>query len=183
MSANKGKRRPYWVGVIILVAIFWAVTIINFLTGYSFLQLALVPRTFNGLIGILTAPFLHAGFSHLTANTISFAVLGALVGLNGRWAFWETTIFIIFVSGAGLWLVGRPSYHLGASGLVFGYFGYLVMRGLVQKKITALLVAAAVVFAYGGLIWGILPTSSHVSWEGHLCGFVAGIIAARFEGA
>lgn len=166
----------------ILTALFWAVMMFNFLTGFPFLHLALKPRTIQGLWGILCGPFLHAGFSHLAANSITFAVLGALVGIKGKRAFWETTIFIILVSGALLWMVGRPSYHLGASGLICGYFGYLVIRGLVQRKIVPLLITAGVVFAYGGLIWGLLPTQAHISWEGHLCGFLAGLVAARMEG-
>jgi membrane associated rhomboid family serine protease len=93
----------------------------------------------------------------------------------------RSSVLIVLAGGAGVWLIGRPAYHVGASALVFGYFGYLLARGLFDRRIQSLSIAALVVFAYGGLFWGLMPRVSFVSWEGHLCGFLAGIVAARVE--
>ena len=88
---------------------------------------------------------------------------------------------IVLGSGLGIWLVGRPAYHVGASALIFGYFGYLLANGLIKREVKSILLALVAVAAYGGLFWGLLPTVSYVSWEGHVCGFAAGILAARLE--
>jgi len=118
---------------------------------------------------------------HLAMNSLPIAILGGLVALSGKRPFVRTTLFIILVGGAALWIVGRTANHAGASGLVFGYFGYLSARGFFKKDIASIVVSAVTLFAYGGLLWGLAPTLSQVSWEGHLCGFFAGILAARIE--
>jgi membrane associated rhomboid family serine protease len=114
-------------------------------------------------------------------NTIPLAVLGGFVILQGRQIFFEISIIIILVSGTALWLFGRSSYHVGASGLIFGYFGYLVLRAWYDRSLKSSVIAFVTVFLYGGIIWGLLPTFSRISWEGHLFGLLAGILAARLE--
>ncbi len=167
--------------VIYLAATLWIVEAVNFMTGHALTTWGILPRTANGLVGIPLSPFIHGGIMHLFLNTGPLVVLGGLIILYGRRVFIETTLVIIFVGGVGLWIVGRPSYHVGASGLIFGYFGFLVARGIRQRSIGAILVSVITVFAYGGLVWGLLPTFSRVSWEGHLCGLLAGAAAAWFE--
>jgi len=154
---------------------------VNFLTGYELIRWGILPCTVTGLVGIPLCPFIHTGIVHLIFNTGPILILGGLICWRGKWIFLEVTFFIILVGGLGLWIIGRSSYHVGASGLIFGYFGYLVSRGIFKKSISSLIVSLITVFAYGGLIWGLLPTYYWISWEGHLCGFVAGIVAARFE--
>ncbi len=163
------------------IAILWVVEVINMLTGHHLNTYGILPRTLSGLIGIPTALFLHGGIFHLLLNTIPLAILGSLVVIHGRVVFWETTVLITLAGGGGVWLIGRPAYHIGASGLIFGYFGFLVSRGFVKKSIGSLFISMATIFIYGGLLWGVLPVSGHVSWEGHLCGLLAGILAARLE--
>jgi membrane associated rhomboid family serine protease len=90
-------------------------------------------------------------------------------------------VFIILMGGLGLWLVGRPAYHVGASALIFGYFGYLVAKGIFDRRMKSFLFAMVAIAAYGGLFWGLLPTVRYISWEGHACGFIAGIMAAWIE--
>jgi membrane associated rhomboid family serine protease len=106
-------------------------------------------------------------------------VLGTLVLLYGRKEFFSVTIAIMLLSGAAVWLIGRASYHVGASGLVFGYFGYLLAKGWYDRKFSSITIAIAVALLYGGMIWGIFPTNLYISWEAHLFGFLSGILIAK----
>jgi membrane associated rhomboid family serine protease len=161
----------------------WAVEMVNLVTNGALLGWGIRPRTLVGLWGIVFAPFLHANLAHLLANTIPFLVLGALVALRGLREFVVVTAVVMLVGGGGVWLFGRPfSDHIGASGLVFGYLGFLLARGFFERSLTAILLSLVTLFLYGGAIWGILPGSSRISWEGHLFGFLAGIVAARLLG-
>lgn len=164
-----------------LVAIMWIIEIINILFDHQLCRYGIFPRTSPGLVGIPFSPLLHAGVVHLLLNTGPLIVLGGLVAMSGRPSFIRSTVFIVLAGGTGIWLLGRPAYHVGASALIFGYFGYLVAKGIFDRRLRSFLVALLVVTAYGGLFWGMLPGISYVSWEGHLCGFVAGIMAAWVE--
>lgn len=165
--------------IIAFVILIWAVEVVNLLSGRSLLPFGIFPRTLQGLAGIPASPFLHANPIHAAANTLPLLVLGALVSLRGVRTWFIASLFIVFAGGAGVWLLGRPSYHVGASGLVFGYFGFLVARGWYERRLSSLAVAVLTVLLYGGLIFGILPTRWYVSWESHLFGLIAGILAAR----
>jgi len=173
------KRNLYWIlGFVVLI---WVIELINFSIGHRLSDWGILPRTLKGLRGIPLSPFLHASLIHVMMNTIPLAVLGGFVILHGRQMFFEVSIIIILVSGAALWLFGRSSYHVGASGLIFGYFGYLVLRAWYDRSLKSFIIAFVTVFLYGGIIWGLLPTFSRISWEGHLFGLLAGILAARLE--
>ena len=108
-----------------------------------------------------------------------FITLWGFVALQGTRIFLVVSLWIILLSGAALWLLGRSAYHIGASSVLFGYFGYLVARGWYERSVTALLVALLTLGLYGGIVWGVLPTRSYVSWEGHLFGLLAGVLVAR----
>ena len=163
------------------MALIWVIEFINFSMGHRLSDWGILPRTLKGLKGIPLSPFLHASLIHIMMNTIPLAVLGGFVILNGRQIFFEISIIIILVSGTALWLFGRSSYHVGASGLIFGYFGYLVLRAWYDRSLKSFIIAFVTVSLYGGIIWGMLPTFSRISWEGHLFGLLAGILAARLE--
>lgn len=138
------------------------------------------PHSFIGLRGIFLAPFLHGGLGHLIANTIPFLTLGWLVMLRETSDFFVVSIITMFVSGLGVWLTGSPySIHVGASGVIFGYFGFLLLRGYFERSFAAILFSLVVGFLYGGMIWGVLPIQYGISWQGHLFGFIGGAIAAR----
>ncbi|MBX3060289.1 MAG: rhomboid family intramembrane serine protease [Anaerolineae bacterium] len=142
------------------------------------------PRTTNGLLGILYAPFLHGGFGHLMANTMPILILGGLILISrGLKDFFVVTGLVMIVSGLGTWLIG-PSFsvHIGASGLVFGYFGFLLLMAYFERSCRAIVVAGVVLFVYGGLVWGILPRGDGISWQSHLFGLVGGILAAYLLG-
>jgi len=164
-----------------LVAIFWIITFVNeiFLRG-RLNALGILPLNPVGLRGILFAPFLHGGFYHVAANTVPFIVLGWLVMLRNISDFYFVSIIAALVGGLGTWLSGDPrSVHIGASGVIFGYFGYLLFRGYFERSFVAIAISLVIAVTYGSLIWGVLPTRSYISWEGHLFGFIGGIIAAK----
>ena len=165
--------------LLLFIAAIWVVEVVNLLSGHRLDAYGIVPRTVDGLKGIAFTPFLHGGVHHALSNTIPLLILGGFVALQGVRAFLGVSLLVIIVGGAGVWLAGRSAIHIGASGLVFGYFGYLVARGWYNRSIVSVLVALAVIVLYGGLIFQVLPTAGFVSWEGHLFGLLAGILAAR----
>lgn len=131
--------------------------------------------------GILFAPFIHGDFSHLIANTVPFLTLGWLVMLQRTSDFFTVTAWTMLVGGMGVWLLGAPrSVHIGASVLIFGYLGFLLLRGYFQRNVPSIFLSIVVALAYGSLIWGVLPSQPGISWQGHLFGFIGGAIAARY---
>ncbi len=180
MSATASKPMSPLKLIFGMVALLWALEAVDtILLGGSLDGLGLRPRTVSGLMGLVTAPFLHSGFGHLAANTAPFLVLGALVMMRGVRDFVSATVVITVVGGLGVWLFGRSATHIGASGLVFGYMGFLLLVGFLERSIIGILVAVVVGSVYGGMLWGVLPQRPCVSWEGHLFGFLAGVFAAR----
>jgi membrane associated rhomboid family serine protease len=136
------------------------------------------PRTMSGLWGILFAPLLHGGFTHLIANTVPFLTLGFLVMLRGLGTFIGVSLLIMVLGGLSVWIFGKPGLHIGASGVIFGYIGYLLARGYFERSFGSLAVAVIVAVLYGGALWGVLPGQPGISWEGHLFGFLAGVATA-----
>ncbi len=166
--------------VALLVALMWVVGMVNALVDYQLSEYGVVPRTVDGLIGIPLMPFLHGSFDHLVVNTLPAVVLGGLVAFQGSKKFLTATVFITLVGGGALWVVGRSAVHVGASGLIFGYFGYLIARAWYTRSLGAVLIAVVVAVVYGGILLGVLPFFQEgVSWEGHLTGLIAGALAAR----
>ncbi|MBA2449957.1 MAG: rhomboid family intramembrane serine protease [Chloroflexi bacterium] len=163
------------------IALIWALELVDLLLfGGSLDAFGIRPRTPSGLLGIIFAPFLHGGLPHLVANTVPFLTLGWLVMLRRTSDFFVVTLIAGLVGGLGVWLVGRPnSVHIGASGLVFGYLGYLLLRGYFERSVSAILLSIAVGLFYGGALWGLLPSQPGVSWQAHLFGFLGGGGAAR----
>ena len=162
--------------VIGLVAVLWVVGAVNLVLGGALERFGIRPREVSGLVGIPLAPFLHAGLLHLVSNTVPMLILGAMVAVRGVKSFWGCTAFVAVVGGLGVWLFGRPAYHVGASGVVFGYFGFLVAAGWFERKVVPVLLALVTIFLYSGVLWGLLPLSARVSWEGHLFGLLAGAL-------
>jgi membrane associated rhomboid family serine protease len=162
------------------VATIWVLEFVDVFLGGALNRYGILPRNLIGLRGILFAPFLHGNFAHLIANTIPFLTLGWFVMLRETSDFFVVTGITMLVSGLGVWLIGSSGLHIGASGVVFGYLGFLLARGYFERNIPSSLLSVIVGFLYGGAIWGVLPTQPGVSWEGHLFGFVGGVIAARF---
>lgn len=168
-----------------LLALFWSVELIDLfvLESYRLDQFGIAPRQIVGLRGIVFAPFLHGNLPHLMANTVPFLTLGWLVMLQETKDFWRVTGVTMLVGGTGVWLIGQPnSVHIGASILIFGYLGFLLFRGYFQRNAPSIAISILVSIFYGSFIWGVLPTQAGISWEGHLFGFIGGVIAARWIG-
>lgn len=176
------KLRPNLVLVLGAVAVLWVVEIANLLTGHELNAGGIVPRTLEGLRGIVFSPFLHANPAHLLVNTLPFLVLGGLVALQGRRVYLGVSLFVIAIGGFALWLFGRSGIHIGASGLILGYFGFLLARVWFERSIMSIVVALVTFLFYGGLVWTILPLDLYASWEGHLFGLLAGVLAAVIQG-
>jgi membrane associated rhomboid family serine protease len=174
----------------VVLIILWSVLLISFLLetilGVQLNSLGIRPRTLWGLTGIPLAPFLHSDKWHLFSNMTALLFLGLLMMvLEGRRCL-GMVLTIVFLGGLGTWLVGRGGdgngvamVHVGASGVVFGLMGYIFASGWVRRSVIYSGVSLIVLFFYGGVLWGMLPLVSGVSWEGHLCGFVAGIVSAN----
>lgn len=135
------------------------------------------PRTVDGLDGIIWAPLLHFGWQHLISNSLPLFVLGWLLLAGGIRQFIGVTAVVWIVAGAGTWLIGAPGFHVGASGVIFGWMVFLLLRGFAQRSIAQILVAVVLFFYWGGMLWGVLPGQPGISWEGHLFGALGGVLA------
>ncbi|AYJ50408.1 rhomboid family intramembrane serine protease [Rhodococcus sp. P1Y] len=176
-------KRPTWqsaakyVGGFVLLL--WVIEIVDVASGSRVEQAGITPRSVDGLWGILFAPVLHDDWAHLIANTIPVLVLGFLVLLSGIGRGLAATGIIWLVGGIGTWLIGGGIYnHIGASILIFGFIAYLLTRGIFARNLGQLAIGVVVFLVYGGALWGVLPSTPGISWEGHLSGAVGGVIAA-----
>ena len=163
--------------VITLLMAIWAVEILNIVMGHSLSGWGILPRSLGGLIGIPLAPFIHAGLWHAISNTVPIFILGGFMLSTGDKRFWHITVLIILFTGALVWLFARSSYHVGASGLVMGYFGALLARAYFERSVITIAIAVVTVVLYSGLLWGLLPLRSYISFESHFFGLLAGIAA------
>src|SRR6266850_3689664 len=182
MSAENPKNSPILkrlIPIVSLIAVCWAVFVLNNLILHGHLnQYGIRPRHIGGLPGIIWSPFLHASLQHVVANTVPLALLGAILCLRGRNEFGIVTVAGVVLSGGVTWLIGRNAYHIGASGLIFCFFGYLASLAFFNRNIPTLLLSVVCLLGYGGMLRGVLPTTAAVSWEGHLAGLMAGIALA-----
>jgi membrane associated rhomboid family serine protease len=174
------ERQAGVVGVGAMVAVQWVSEAVDTVANHRLDAYGVRPHVLVGLRGIVFAPFLHAGFAHLIGNTVPFAVLGVLIGIGGLRQLVSVTAIVALASGLGAWLFGSSNeVHIGSSGIVFGYLAYLLTRGFFARNVGQILVGVVVGVLYGGLLWGVLPTSRGVSWQGHLFGALGGLAAAR----
>lgn len=167
-----------------VLGVIWAVSLWGLFVQPELTRaLAVVPRSSSGLVGVLGMPFAHGSIEHLLANTMPLLVFGALLLGRGVAYFLKVSLVVMVVGGLALWLLGRETAHIGASGVVFGQFGFLVVRGLCERRLSSIAITVFVVLAYGGAIFGVLPQGERVSWEAHLFGLLAGVGAARLAWA
>jgi membrane associated rhomboid family serine protease len=174
------QRRAGFMLVLGMAALMWVEEIVDSATGGSLDQYGIQPREADGLIGIVTSPFLHAGFGHLISNTVPFVAMGLAIALAGLIRVLSVTVIVMLVGGLGTWLVApEHTNHIGASGVVFGYATYLLVRGFFDRSALELIMGLVV-----GAIWGTALLSSllpheGISWQGHLFGGIGGVVAAR----
>jgi membrane associated rhomboid family serine protease len=160
--------------VVLFVGAIWAVFFLS-LVFPTLDNFGVIPRRFIGLVGIPAMPFLHGSFTHLLSNTIPLVVLLILLA-GSRAESWQVVVDVVLVGGLLLWIFGRQAVHIGASGLISGLTAFLILSGFLEQRIVPLLIAVLVGFLYGGsLILGVIPHfGSNISWDGHLCGAIAG---------
>ncbi|AFM18466.1 putative membrane protein [Mycolicibacterium chubuense NBB4] len=192
LPANSPKRPPWVVGgltILSFVALLWIVEAFDTVSGHRLDENGIRPMETDGLVGILFAPLLHANWEHLIANTGPALVLGFLMTLAGLSRFLVATAIIWVVGGFGTWLIGNlgaPTYngmavetnHIGASSLIFGWLTFLIVFGFFTRKVWEIVVGVVVLLIYGSILLGVLPGTFGVSWQGHLCGAIAGVLAA-----
>ena len=192
MSINENTTRAFelkriWLALLptlIFVIILWLVTLVSQLSGinYDFSKLGILPRHLTGLKGVLFSPFIHASFSHLLSNTLPLLILFWCTFYFYREIAYRVIALSWVVCGLMTWIIGRDSYHVGASGLVFAMFSFLFFSGIFRRYTPLIAVSMLVAFIYGSTIWSIFPITEYVdadiSWEGHLSGVVGGLITA-----
>ena len=163
---------------LVFVALIVFVKLAENYLGYKGIKLGVFPRTLEGLLGIITAPLIHGDWKHLFNNALPLIVLGTSLRFFYKELSQEVFFWSWLMSGLWLWSIGRPSFHIGASGLVYALASFLFFSGLIRKHTRLMAVSLVVVFLYGSLIWGIFPIKTHISWEGHLSGGIAGVLLA-----
>ncbi|MDD3559502.1 MAG: rhomboid family intramembrane serine protease [Melioribacteraceae bacterium] len=161
---------------VIFVVLIWIIYLTGFLIDIPISIFGLKPGSLIGLTGILTSPLIHGSFDHLFSNTVPLLVLG-----YGLFSFYKTSslkvfFLIYFLSGITVWFIGRPSYHIGASGVIYGMASFIFFSGIIRRDKRAIALSLLTTFLYGGLIWGILPIERGISWEGHLTGGFWGFV-------
>ena len=163
---------------IFFLSIAWALFLMDEYLGYNLGKYGLIPRDFIGLRGIFTMHFLHGGLNHIWHNTLAFIVLNTFLFYFYRSISIKTFFTIFFFSGIMLWLIGRPTVHIGASMIIYGEFAFLFLSGIIRKNPILARVTLIVGLYYGSLVWYLFPVDAKISWDGHLSGFVIGLIAA-----
>lgn len=177
-------REPAWKAAALLtgafVVVLWVLEVFDAVTGNPLDSYGVRPRDEDGLVGVAVAPMLHFGFDHLISNTVPVLVLGFLTLATGIARGLLATAIIWVVGGLGVWVVAQPgSIHAGASILIFGWIVFLVVRGLLNRRPTEILIGVAVFLLYSSALLGVLPGQPGVSWQGHLFGAIGGFVAAR----
>ena len=177
------KRDPRRQGIELLlaiVAVMWIVEVINALDHYALdKDASLIPRDFPRIWAIFTSPFLHVSWQHLIDNTIPLLFMGLIIALAGASRVVLVTLIVIVVGGLGTWLIAPgDTQTVGASGLVFGYAAYLLTRGIFDRNPLEIVVGVIVAVIWGGALLSSLVPHTGVSWQGHLCGAIGGVVAA-----
>jgi len=169
--------------IAILILVMCAIQMVNVAMRMHLTRFGIIPRSIIGLRGILFGPLLHGSWGHLFANVGPLTVMLALLSFNKKRSLWSTTWAIWMTTGLAIWMVGRPgSIQIGASGLIYGLATFLITAALRGRDFFSAFIAFLVIVLYGGMVWGLLPVHPGVSWEGHLCGAIAGIVVASYSG-
>lgn len=165
---------------VLFLVIIWLVKVLEIAINTDLHFLGIYPKTLGGLKGIFFSPFIHGDFSHLIANTMPLLVLGGALFYFYRVVAIRVVIFSVLITGLWVWVVARPSFHIGASGVIYSLAAFLFTSGIIRKHPRLMAISLLVVFIYGGMVWGILPIKERVSWESHLMGMACGIMLAFY---
>lgn len=163
----------YPVFFVLLIAL---MHLVQFVFEISFAHFGIYPRSIKGLIGIFTSPLIHGSFNHLFNNSIPIIILGASLFYFYKEVAFKVSVWIYLMVGIWTWIYAREAYHIGASGLLYGLFSFLLVSGFIRRNKQLISLSFAVIFLYGSLVWGIFPIDVKISFEAHMWGFFAGII-------
>ena len=169
----------------IFLLLIWLVKIVEVIEGADWYHLGIFSGKISGLKGILFSPLIHSNFSHLVNNSIPFLVLLTAIFYFYQKVAWRVFFYSYLITGIMVWTLARPSYHIGASGLVYSFAAFLFVSGIIRRNINLMAISLLVIFLYGSMIWGIFPYLPDMSWESHLIGFTIGAVLAiifRHEG-
>jgi membrane associated rhomboid family serine protease len=166
----------------LFVALIWLIALLSYLGEVELSWLGVRPREFFGLIGVVASPLLHSGLVHLLSNSFPLVLLSGFIIFLHRSVALRVIVLVYVLSGLITWFIGRNAYHVGASGVVYGLAGFLLFNGIFRRDRAGLAVSLAILFLYGGLLYGLFPSEERISWEGHLGGLVAGLLAAVVYG-
>tara|TARA_R110001632_G_scaffold10408_2_gene38556 strand:- start:2545 stop:3228 length:684 start_codon:yes stop_codon:yes gene_type:complete len=172
-------KNVLWIPIIAICTI-WIVYWIEIYFGFNFNKFGIYPRDFKGLRGVFFSPFIHSDTSHLFNNSVPLFVLMASLFYFYRKIAIQFLIYGVLISGFLSWIIGRESYHIGASGVIYLLFSFIFFSGIIRKHYRLIAMSLVVIFLYGSMIWLIFPTEDRISWEGHLSGFLIGIFYAFF---
>jgi len=177
MRAEKELLNVFWKSALFLliILIFHVLDTISS-TGHA--VYGLIPRSFNGLLGIVTSPFIHGSWEHLINNSIPLLVLGMAIHYFYKEVAWRIYLWSILITGVWVWAFARPVIHIGASGVLYSFASFVFVSGLIRRNYRLFALSLLVVFWYGGMVWGILPIKHDISWESHLMGALTGILLA-----
>ncbi|MGB1307056.1 MAG: rhomboid family intramembrane serine protease [Flavobacteriales bacterium] len=180
INSKMSTQRKYSIFILpaLFILVLFVVEWIEHTYGMRFAKYGVLPRTLEGLKGVLLSPFIHSDWKHLTNNALPLFVLTATLGFFYKGIAKEVFLWSWLMSGLWLWAIGRPSFHIGASGLLYALASFLFFSGFIRKHTKLMSISMFVVFLYGGMVWGIFPMKKHISWEGHLAGALAGLILA-----
>ncbi len=170
--------KKVWKIPLYFVLLLWIIYWFEFMFGYNLDDYGIYPRTMSGLKGIIFSPFIHGSVQHLLSNSFPLFILMAVTIYFYRNVALRVVVFGIILSGALTWLIARPSYHIGVSGLIYVLASYVFFSGIFRKNLRLVALSLAVAFWYGGMIWYVLPIKEEMSWEGHLSGLITGILLA-----
>ena len=154
--------------------VIWFVKFIEFILQTEFTTLGIYPLHLKGIKGILTAPLVHADINHLTDNSIPLFVLSLAIFYFYREVAYKVFFLIYFISGFLVWIAGREAYHIGASGIVYGFAAFVFFSGVIRRNRNLMAISLLVTFLYGSMVWGVLPFDYKISWESHLMGALTG---------
>ncbi len=181
MNQNEFKFSNWILAVpLYLVVFIWVVYWFEVENGYNFNSFGIYPRSLSGLKGILFSPFIHGDIKHLYHNSAPLFVLVFSLFYFYRSIAWKVLLYGALLTGIFTWIIGRKSFHIGASGIIYLLFSFVFLSGVIRKNYRLVAVSLMVIFLYGSMVWYVLPVKESVSWEGHLSGFVIGIIFAVF---
>lgn len=177
-ASEKKKFVRCLVYPVIFVVLIWTIKILEVSLEFNLVSFGIFPRKISGLVGIITAPLIHADFNHLISNSLPLFLLG--LGISYSYPATSKKLFlgVYILHGLLVWIIARQAYHIGASGLVYGFVSFLFFSGIIRRDNRSIALALIVTFLYGGLTWGVLPIKAEISWEAHLFGSLVGIMFA-----